>query len=508
PQPQPQLLLRPSRSRGASLSPPVDTVADLNPTDSPTPQPQPQPPHPPHYQQKPSKLVRAPTTASSKPTTTTTTAAAAVSSGRVPAAGSSSGGAPVPRSRSSTVDLDKSRSIRSKLPGGPSPMSQQLKQRRQQHAEMAALGVRGRNILLSSLQRVEHSIERSRVSHSLFSSLFRAWSHNPAACLTLCLLSQHYAIGSELISVFGLLTPQDLTVSFLVQLDKLVQLIESPVFTYLRLQLLDPMQHPALLRALYGLLMMLPQSSAFAILRNRLSTVAMLPIMSQQSQQQPRATTANNGGSGSGGESMQQIQQQQQQQQQQVHYHYHHHSNTASQQQPPLSLLADSGDVNCAAGLLSSATGVAPAELSELLSLLTILAKHPSSSSSSLPSSTSSIQSPPPPPTTTATPTPLLPVDAANSSLCRQIPSASVLLQQVAEFQQQQQQVQQVQVQPESTATAAAADHDDGDTVAGGGGRHRTNAAVVSAADTMRLVDEYRSVRRRYARALARHQSR
>ncbi|KAJ2435580.1 hypothetical protein GGF42_009028, partial [Coemansia sp. RSA 2424] len=222
PQPQSQMLLRPSRSRGASLSPPVDTVADLNPTDSPMPQPQ--PPHPPHYQQKPSKLVRAPTTASSKPTTTTT-AAAAVSSGRAPAAGSSSGGggggAPVPRSRSSTVDLDKSRSIRSKLPGGPSPMSQQLKQRRQQHAEMAALGVRGRNILLSSLQRVEHSIERSRVSHSLFSSLFRAWSHNPAACLTLCLLSQHYAIGSELISVFGLLTPQDLTVSFLVQLDKL-----------------------------------------------------------------------------------------------------------------------------------------------------------------------------------------------------------------------------------------------------------------------------------------------
>ncbi|KAJ2448892.1 hypothetical protein GGF42_004951, partial [Coemansia sp. RSA 2424] len=206
----------------------------------------------------------------------------------------------------STVDMDKSRSIRSKLPGGPSPMSQQLKQRRQQHAEMAALGVRGRNILLSSLQRVEHSIERSRLSHSLFSSLFRAWSHNPAACLTLCLLSQHYAIGSELISVFGMLTPQDLTVSFLVQLDKLVQLIESPVFTYLRLQLLDPMQHPALLRALYGLLMMLPQSSAFAILRNRLSTVAMLPIMSQQSQQQPRATIANNGGSG--GESMQQQQ--------------------------------------------------------------------------------------------------------------------------------------------------------------------------------------------------------
>ncbi|KAI8320641.1 ARM repeat-containing protein, partial [Martensiomyces pterosporus] len=116
------------------------------------------------------------------------------------------------------------------------------------------------------------SLRQNLRSHGLFATLFRTWSHNPAACLTLCLLSQHYETAAKLIMVFGQQT-QDLTVSFLVQLDKLVQLIESPVFTYLRLQLLDPLQHPLLVRALYGLLMLLPQSSAFAILRNRLSTV-------------------------------------------------------------------------------------------------------------------------------------------------------------------------------------------------------------------------------------------
>ncbi|KAI9472502.1 ARM repeat-containing protein, partial [Coemansia mojavensis] len=120
-----------------------------------------------------------------------------------------------------------------------------------------------------TLRRV---IEQNQQSHGLFLALFGTWSHNSAACLTLCLLSQHYGVSAELVSVFGQLT-QDLTVSFLVQLDKLVQLIESPVFTFLRLQLLDPAQHPRLLRTLYGLLMLLPQSSAFAILRNRLSTV-------------------------------------------------------------------------------------------------------------------------------------------------------------------------------------------------------------------------------------------
>jgi len=62
-------------------------------------------------------------------------------------------------------------------------------------------------------------------------------------------------------------------VPLLVQIDKLVQLIESPVFTYLRLQLLEPERHPHLFKCLYGLLMLLPQSSAFVSLRNRLNAV-------------------------------------------------------------------------------------------------------------------------------------------------------------------------------------------------------------------------------------------
>jgi vacuole morphology and inheritance protein 14 len=77
----------------------------------------------------------------------------------------------------------------------------------------------------------------------------------------------------------------------LVQIDKLVQLIESPVFTCavamrpnfvhqltrhcpdIRLQLLEPERYPYLLKCLYGILMLLPQSSAFVSLRNRLNAV-------------------------------------------------------------------------------------------------------------------------------------------------------------------------------------------------------------------------------------------
>jgi len=90
-----------------------------------------------------------------------------------------------------------------------------------------------------------------------------------------------------------------MTVNMLIQVDKLVQLIESPVFTCklsallqpstargagsltpsassadLRLQLLEPERYPYLYKCLYGLLMLLPQSSAFAALKNRLNSVS------------------------------------------------------------------------------------------------------------------------------------------------------------------------------------------------------------------------------------------
>lgn len=63
------------------------------------------------------------------------------------------------------------------------------------------------------------------------------------------------------------------------EVDKLVQLIESPIFTYLRLQLLDVENNPYLIKALYGLLMLLPQSQAFQLLSHRLRCVPNPELM-------------------------------------------------------------------------------------------------------------------------------------------------------------------------------------------------------------------------------------
>ncbi|KIP12787.1 hypothetical protein PHLGIDRAFT_97459 [Phlebiopsis gigantea 11061_1 CR5-6] len=123
---------------------------------------------------------------------------------------------------------------------------------------------------LAEFRRRLKSLETRQDGQALFTTLYRSWCHNAVAVFSLCLLAQAYEHASNLLYIFADL---EITVQLLVQIDKLVQLIESPVFTYLRLQLLEPEKHPHLFKCLYGLLMLLPQSSAFLSLRNRLSAV-------------------------------------------------------------------------------------------------------------------------------------------------------------------------------------------------------------------------------------------
>lgn len=105
---------------------------------------------------------------------------------------------------------------------------------------------------------------------AFFTTLYRSWAHNAVATFSLCLLAQAYEHASNLLHVFAEL---EVSVQVLVQIDKLVQLLESPVFIYLRLQLLEPERYPYLNKCLYGLLMLLPQTQAFHTLRNRLHSI-------------------------------------------------------------------------------------------------------------------------------------------------------------------------------------------------------------------------------------------
>jgi len=125
---------------------------------------------------------------------------------------------------------------------------------------------------LADLRKRLRNLE-TRDGQTFFVTLFKSWCHNAVATFSLCLLAQAYEQAYHLLQIFAEL---EMTVNMLIQIDKLVQLLESPVFTYLRLQLLEPEKYPHLYKCLYGLLMLLPQSSAFAALKNRLNSVSAI----------------------------------------------------------------------------------------------------------------------------------------------------------------------------------------------------------------------------------------
>ncbi|KAJ2403183.1 hypothetical protein GGI23_000158 [Coemansia sp. RSA 2559] len=337
---------------------------------------------------------------------------------------------------------------------------------------------RMRQTLAHAVQRIQCGVEQNKRSHALFVQLFSAWCHNPAACLTLCLLSQHYETGAELVCVFGQL-PLDLTVSFLVQLDKLVQLIESPVFTFLRLQLLDPGEQPLLLRTLYGLLMLLPQSSAFAILRNRLGSVGGMASFGGNGPA-VRASSASSGD----------LDHDQAQRNYTYNYHYHvhrHSPGSANAMGRASSSLAAA--IPGIAGIAGTAGGGGAGDLRRIVQLLTATEQsHQSSLSDNIATSTTD--------------------GPFSHGSDRQLPTAAHILQQMAELQL----CQPSNKDDDYDGVGASGTADAGGGGSGGGcacgclhccpcspGKSNEKSSIVDS-----LVAEYRSVRQRHTQAVMR----
>ncbi|KAG9401018.1 hypothetical protein AC1031_009771 [Aphanomyces cochlioides] len=113
---------------------------------------------------------------------------------------------------------------------------------------------------LRAILRRSFDAKASKEDVDVFTTIFKTWCHNPVSTFSLCLLAQSYELSSSLIQKFSEI---DASVGFLMQIDKLVQLLESPIFIQLRLQLLETHApyHINLMKSMYGLLMLLPQES-------------------------------------------------------------------------------------------------------------------------------------------------------------------------------------------------------------------------------------------------------
>ena len=73
-------------------------------------------------------------------------------------------------------------------------------------------------------------------TRDFFVTLYTASCHNSVATVTLCLLCELYEHATTLLRIIA---ASEMTVDSLCELDKLVQLVESPVFAPLRLKLLE-----------------------------------------------------------------------------------------------------------------------------------------------------------------------------------------------------------------------------------------------------------------------------
>ncbi|XP_011494021.1 PREDICTED: protein VAC14 homolog [Ceratosolen solmsi marchali] len=157
--------------------------------------------------------------------------------------------------------------------------------REEQNLRFAAIMAQSLHTILltsSELFELRNKLKDLKTEESVqvFIQLYKSWCHNPVATMSLCLLTQNYGHACDLVKYFGNI---EVTVEFLTEVDKLIQLIESPIFTYLRLELLE--KNESLVCALYGLLMILPQSEAFFMLHRRLSAV---PVNSNRETKTPQ----------------------------------------------------------------------------------------------------------------------------------------------------------------------------------------------------------------------------
>jgi len=93
---------------------------------------------------------------------------------------------------------------------------------------------------------------------SLFEALLPCWTCSFGAAMSLCLLCERYALAASMVQAFE---TREVPLPVFTQADRLVSMLETPVFTFLRLHLTEG--RPDLLAALQRLLAVLPQSDAF-----------------------------------------------------------------------------------------------------------------------------------------------------------------------------------------------------------------------------------------------------
>ena len=91
-----------------------------------------------------------------------------------------------------------------------------------------------------------------------FVQLYPCWCHSPVWAVGLCLCARAYEHAYDIVHFIGSV---HLTAHMLLQLERLVGLLESAMLSGVRMDLLEPTENIFLVKSLYGVSMILPQGS-------------------------------------------------------------------------------------------------------------------------------------------------------------------------------------------------------------------------------------------------------
>lgn len=130
-----------------------------------------------------------------------------------------------------------------------------------------------RNPMAVSFRKSLINNDNEEKYNDLFSKMYNIWSVNSISLLIFCVITEHFELAYNIILN---LVNVPLDCDYYIHLAALVQLLESELYDYIRIRLLEPRSNIYLVRTLYGILMLLPQGQAFNVLSNRMSNVQTL----------------------------------------------------------------------------------------------------------------------------------------------------------------------------------------------------------------------------------------
>ena len=115
--------------------------------------------------------------------------------------------------------------------------------------------------------------DKNKIDNNLFEKLFCLWAFNPFMTVLLTMYCNYFELSYYLTLELSKMKLQE---NDYIELCQIVQIFESSIFNSIRIKLIRPKKNIFLVKTLYALLMLLPQSNAFDALNNRIQSVKTL----------------------------------------------------------------------------------------------------------------------------------------------------------------------------------------------------------------------------------------